>query len=70
MAKNAWSDEEMLWALDLRDHEMMSMASIAKSIGRSKLAVIGCLHRIDRDTDAVDVTPGLNGTMTRGWWVR
>jgi hypothetical protein len=66
-----WSDEEILTALDMRDHDGASYGKIEKANGRrSRSACIGRLRRVDEDTDATDPDGNQNGTMPRGWWRR
>ena len=63
-----WTDAEILMALDLRDHEGRGYAEIGRYLDRSKNSVLSMLRRVDAETDAVDLSPHLNGTQPRGWW--
>jgi len=67
---SAWTDMEMLAALDLRDHEGKTGAEIARALGRSRSAVLGMLSRVDAETDRHDASAHLDGTMPRKWWRR
>lgn len=51
MTRTAWTDEEMLRVLALRD-DGISFSQIGAVIGRPKNAVIGMVHRIERDMAA------------------
>jgi hypothetical protein len=64
----SWSDEDLLTALDLRDHEGATYGQIAKVVDRSRSACIAMLSRIDQDTDDSDPDGNQNGTLSRGWW--
>jgi hypothetical protein len=66
--QDEWPDEDILHALDLRDHEGLSYAQVARATGRTKGACVSMLRRVDADTDKVDVSPHLNGSMPRRWW--
>ena len=68
MAKDAWTDEEILLALDLTDYEGMQRKQVGARLGRSKGSVIGIINRITNDTDASDPDGNQNGTMPRLWW--
>ena len=65
-----WTDYDMLTALHMRDHEGLTRQDIAVRLGRTKGAIIGLFDRIERETDAVDVSPHLNGTMPVRWWAK
>jgi hypothetical protein len=63
-----WTDEDLLKALDLRDHEGLTMEVIGQRLGRNRNAVIGALSRVGaamKDDNGVG-----NGTMPRKWWKR
>jgi hypothetical protein len=63
-----WTDEDLLKALDLRDHEGLTMEVIGQRLGRKRNAVIGALGRVSaamKDDNGVG-----NGTMPRKWWKR
>ena len=66
---SVWTDREILTALDLRDHEGLTLAAIAERFGRGRGAVAGVFSRIEADTDRSD-NGHLNGTMPRAWWRR
>ena len=68
MKKAVFTDEELLIALHWRDHDGLSTRQIGERLGRTKNAVIGAFTRIERDTDAADVSPHLNGTLGPLWW--
>ena len=64
-----FSDEELLLALDLRDHEGLSFRQIAARFqGRTKNGIAGALHRVNVASRG-DNGFG-NGTMPRRWWKR
>lgn len=63
-----WTDQDMLEALYLRDHEGLAAGAVAKRLGKARNGVIGMLNRIDRDTDASDPDGNQNGTMAPRWW--
>lgn len=51
MTRTDWTDDEMLHVLALRD-DGVSFSQIGAMIGRSKNAVIGMVHKIERDMAA------------------
>lgn len=62
-----WTDEDMLMALHLRDHEGLAYEAVGKRFGKSLGAIAGLFKRI---ADAeVDGDAG-NGTMKPKWWAR
>ena len=63
-----WTDEQMLEALHLRDVVGMTSPDVGKRFGVSKGAILGLEMRVRQQTDAVDVSPHLNGTMPPQWW--
>lgn len=65
-----WTDTEMLRALHMRDHEGLEAAQVAARLNRTRNSTIGMLYRVDKQTDAVDESPHLNGTMEPMWWKR
>lgn len=65
-----WTEEEILMALHLRDHEGKSWREIGLRFGRTKSAVAGLLFRIDKATDEHDPDGNGNGTMKPLWWRR
>ena len=67
MAHPEWSDAEMLEALDMR-RRGLSATVIGAKLGRSRSAVCGLFHRIDRETDASDRGGVGNRTMPPEWW--
>lgn len=68
--RKGWPDEEILHALDLRDHEGLTYGQIAKRIDRTRNSVIATLRGVDATTDKHDPDGFQNGTMPRGWWRR
>lgn len=63
------SDEEILNALHMRDHEGLTYAEISKRMnGLSRSGVSGLFSRIEKVTDKHDLTPHLNGTLAPDWW--
>lgn len=65
-----WTDEEILMALHLRDHEGMTRREIGERLGRKKNSVIGALNRVDHDVAKHDADGIQNGTMKPLWWRR
>ena len=61
------TDEDILTALDLRDHEHLTAGQIARRMGKTRSAICGVFKRV-KDAEA----PGRagDGTMPRGWWRR
>jgi hypothetical protein len=68
--KDFWSDEEILTALHLRDHQRMTRREIGERLGRKKNSVIGVLNRVDQDEAKHDADGIQNGTMKPLWWRR
>ena len=72
--KDEWSDLDMLEIMDLSERQGFTAREVAERIehktGRraTRSAMLGIIHRINKDTDAVDVSPHLNGTMPERWW--
>lgn len=50
-----WTDDEMLQALQLRDHHGLSAAAIAERMGRSRSSVLGVFKRIADDEAAAEM---------------
>lgn len=67
---SGWTDEQMLEALHLRDHEGLTMAAIGKRVGQPRNAVIGMLGRINAAADKADPHGVQDGTMPPRWWRR
>lgn len=63
-----WTDKQILTALHFRDHEGMNCTEISEHFGKSRGAIIGLLHRVDKQTDKHDPDGNLNGTMKPEWW--
>lgn len=61
MAKR--TDAELLTMLEMRDAGW-TMLAIGKAFKKSRNAISGILHRIDRETEASEH----DGTMPEGWW--
>ena len=68
MTQLIWTDEDMLMALHLYDHEGLTYDQIAARFGRTKGAIAGLMSRIRNDT-AGDNGTG-DGTMRPMWWKR
>ena len=68
--RKGWPEQEILHALDLRDHEGLSYGQIGKRLRRTKNAVISTLRWVDAQADKYDPEGVQNGTMPRGWWRR
>lgn len=58
-------DLSVLNLLDLRDHEGLTSTQIAARTGKTRSAVMGALHRVDRARDPEAIQ---EGTMPRRWW--
>jgi hypothetical protein len=65
----AWSDAQILEILHLHHNEGLAAAKVATRFGTTKSAIIGLCNRVSRDTDPVDASPHLNGTMRPRWWL-
>ena len=63
-----WTDEQMLELLHLRDALGIAAREVGERFGASKGAILGLEMRVRQQTDAVDVSPHLNGTMPSQWW--
>ncbi len=68
--RTGWREEDILHALDLRDHEGLSYGQIAKRMDRTRNSVLATLRATDKTTDKHDPDGNQNGTMPRGWWRR
>jgi chromosomal replication initiation ATPase DnaA len=68
--KADWSDEELLTALHLRDHQGMTTREIGERMGRPHNSVIGALKRVNSEADKHDADGIQNGTMKPLWWRR
>ena len=68
--QGTWSDEEMLQALYLRDHEGMSGGAIGRRIGRSRGAMQGMFARVRIDTEKHFPPCDQDGTMSPRWWAK
>jgi len=68
--RDLWTDEDILTALDLYDHEGMTATAIAQRFGKSKGAVLGLFKRIRDEMNKSDPDGNQNGTMPRKWWKR
>jgi transposase len=64
------TDEDILEILTLHEVDGYSFSQIARMTGRTRNAIAGLKRRINWDTDPVDETPHLNGTMPPRWWQR
>lgn len=68
--KDSWSDNELLTALHLRDHQGMTTREIGERMGRKRNSVIGALNRVNTDVAKHDADGIQNGTMKPLWWRR
>lgn len=66
----AWSDEEMLKALYLRDHELASGPRIAQRMGRSRGALMGMFNRVHDESMKHFPPDPHDGTMSPRWWAK
>lgn len=68
MGHDAWTDRDMLRALHMVEGQGFTAQEAGDALGRSKGSVLGMIHRVNKDTDRVDETPHLNGSMPKLWW--
>jgi transposase len=64
------TDEEILEILSMHEVDGLSFAEVARRTGRTRNSIAGLKRRVNWDTDMVDETPELNGTMPVRWWRR
>lgn len=64
------SDEALLEALHLRDHEGINTTQLAARFGVTRGSMIGALNRIGKHVDATDPDGNQNGTMPPRRWKR
>ncbi len=64
------TDEQILEILALHDVDGLSFAEVGKRVGKTRSAIAGLKRRVNWDTDMVDETPELNGTLPARWWKR
>jgi transposase len=64
------TDEEILEILSMHEVDGLSFAEVARRTGRTRNSIAGLKRRVNWDTDIVDETPELNGTMPVRWWRR
>ncbi|WP_039983704.1 hypothetical protein [Tritonibacter mobilis] len=70
MSQRGMSDETLLEALHLKDHEGLNRTQLANRFGVTRGSMIGALNRIENDTNATDPDGNQNGTMKPRWWKR
>lgn len=68
MRSNFRTDEDLLKLLHMRDHEGMTSTEMAERTGSTRNSVIGCLHRIDKETDQHFPACEAEGTLPPTWW--
>lgn len=68
--QRAWTDEEVLEVLHLRDHHGLSAARIARRLGVSRFVITGLWRAINRAEQRFDAAGVGNGTLAPKWWVR
>ena len=66
---SVWTDEMILWALALRDHEGLSAAQAAMRLGVTRSSVLGIYKRIADDELPCSCRKPENrdGGMTKDW---
>ena len=64
------SDEDLLMALHLRDYVGMPIRDIGVRFGKSKNAMVGALHRVNKDYEGSGPDGNQNGSMGPLWWRR
>lgn len=66
------SDQQVLTMLDLRDYEHFTAAQIGHRVARTRMSVIGAMHRVKADDskqECLCVKPeNKDGGMPRKWW--
>ncbi|GLO70300.1 hypothetical protein MACH17_18170 [Phaeobacter inhibens] len=70
MTQRGMSDEQLLNALHLRDHDGLTCGELAQRFRVSRGTMIGAMYRIDQDTDRSDPDGNKNGSMKPKWWKR
>lgn len=65
-----WTDEQMLQALYLRDHEGMNGTEIARRMGRSRGSIQGLFLRIRTETEKHFPPCAADGSMSPRWWAK
>lgn len=70
MPAAAWTDEQILEVLHLRDHEGWSAQMVADRFNKSRNSVVGLLNRVDKAIKEYDPDGNQNGTMKPRWWKR
>jgi hypothetical protein len=63
-----WTDQQMLHALYMRDHQGKNLREIGKALGRPRNSVVGMMHRMNVDLAQSDPDGNQNGTMKPLWW--
>jgi transposase len=64
------SDDQLLTALHLREHDGLTTTQIAQRFRVSRGTIIGALNRITKELAATDAGGNQNGTMQPKWWKR
>jgi hypothetical protein len=70
----SWSDTDILRALDMHERQGLTAAGVGRRMGRSRSAVLGMIHRINKDADRVACTckrpENRDGGMPALWWAK
>ena len=76
VARQVWSDEDVLQMFDLHEGEGLTATQIGSRLRMSRSAVLGILKRVrddlaesERGSD-VRRPENMDGAMGRGWWRR
>ena len=64
-----WTDEAILEALHLMDHEGLTAAETGRRFGVTKNAILGLRYRARHESERHFGEAG-DGTMPPGWWRR
>lgn len=70
MRHHAWTDDEILKALDLIDHEGRSPVQAAAMMGKTEGQIVGIVWRVKKEAKKADPDENQNGTMPRKWWMK
>ncbi len=70
MTARTWTDEQILEALALMDHDKLTASAVAKRFRTTKNAILGLRFKTLGPMSArMTPEPG-DGTMPARWWVR
>ena len=67
-----WTDVDILRALDMHEGQGLTAAEAGRRMGVSRSAVLGVIHRINKDADRVPCLcqkpENRDGGMPARWW--